>query len=71
MLGEKHAEPTGHLVSAGSTGVALTDLRPSGIATIDGERVDVVTEGEHISEGEPIEVVLDEGYRHVVRRVTT
>jgi membrane-bound serine protease (ClpP class) len=70
-LGEKHAEPTGHLESGRATGIALTDLRPSGIATIDGERVDVVTEGEHISEGESIEVVLDEGYRHVVRRVTT
>jgi membrane-bound serine protease (ClpP class) len=71
VLGGTPAEPTGHLVSGRATGVALTDLRPSGIATIDGERVDVVTEGEHISEGEPIEVVLDEGYRHVVRRVTT
>jgi membrane-bound serine protease (ClpP class) len=49
--------------------VALSDLRPSGIASIDGERVDVVTEGEHISEGEPIEVMLDEGYRRVVRRL--
>jgi membrane-bound serine protease (ClpP class) len=53
-----------------ATGVALTDLRPSGIATIAGERVDVVSEGEHIAEGESIEVVRDEGYRHVVRRAT-
>src|SRR5918993_680732 len=71
MVGGKPAEPAGHLVSGRTTGVALTDLRPSGIAMIDGQRVDVVTEGEHISEGDPIEVVLDEGYRHVVRRVTT
>jgi membrane-bound serine protease (ClpP class) len=70
-LGGTPAEPTGPLVSGRATGAALTDLRPSGIASIDGERVDVVTEGEHISEGEPIEVVRDEGYRHVVRRVTT
>jgi membrane-bound serine protease (ClpP class) len=69
-LGKKLAEQASGLVSAGSTGVALTDLRPSGIASIDGQRVDVVTEGEHISEGESIEVVCDEGYRHVVRRVT-
>ncbi|MDF3016661.1 MAG: hypothetical protein K0R44_1886 [Thermomicrobiales bacterium] len=48
--------------------MALSDLRPSGIASIDGERVDVVTEGEHIPEGEPIEVVNDEGHRRVVRR---
>jgi membrane-bound serine protease (ClpP class) len=67
-LGEKHAEQAGQPVSARATGVALSDLRPSGIASIDGERVDVVTEGEHIPEGEPIEVVNDEGYRRVVRR---
>jgi membrane-bound serine protease (ClpP class) len=67
-LGEKHAEQASQLVSARTTGVALSDLRPSGIASIDGERVDVVTEGEHIAEGEPIEVVNDEGYRRVVRR---
>jgi membrane-bound serine protease (ClpP class) len=71
VLGGKHAEPVGDLVAGRATGVALTDLRPSGIARIDGQRVDVVTEGDHISEGEPIEVVLDEGYRHVVRRATT
>jgi membrane-bound serine protease (ClpP class) len=49
--------------------IALTDLRPSGIASIAGERVDVVTAGEHIAAGDPVEVVLDEGYRRVVRKV--
>jgi membrane-bound serine protease (ClpP class) len=67
-LSEKHAEQADQLVSARATGVTLSDLRPSGIASIDGERVDVVTEGEHIPEGEPIEVINDEGYRRVVRR---
>jgi membrane-bound serine protease (ClpP class) len=52
-----------------SRDVALSDLRPSGVASIDGQRVDVVTAGEHIAAGEAIEVVLDEGYRRVVRRV--
>ncbi len=42
-LGEKHAEQASQLVSARTTGVALSDLRPSGIASIDGERVYVVT----------------------------
>jgi membrane-bound serine protease (ClpP class) len=53
----------------GATGVALSDLRPGGFAQIDQERVDVVTRGDYISAGEPIEVVADEGYRRVVRRV--
>jgi membrane-bound serine protease (ClpP class) len=52
----------------GSTGTALSDLRPSGVADIDGERVDVVTTGEYLRSGEPVVVVSDEGYRRVVRR---
>jgi membrane-bound serine protease (ClpP class) len=53
----------------GARGTALSDLRPGGIATIQGRRVDVVTEGDYIAAGEQIEVVLDERYRRVVRRV--
>lgn len=52
----------------GVTGVALTDLRPSGLVDIDGERVDAITSGELVRRGEPIEVVRDEHYRRVVRR---
>jgi membrane-bound serine protease (ClpP class) len=52
----------------GAMGVALSDLRPAGVAEIAGERVDVVTRGDYIAEGNVIEVVLDEGYRRVVRR---
>lgn len=52
----------------GRRGVALSDLRPSGIADLEGQRIDVVTGGEYIPAGEPVEVVSDEGYRRVVRR---
>jgi membrane-bound ClpP family serine protease len=53
----------------GATGVAVTDLHPSGAAEVDGQRVDVVTEGDYLSAGDPIEVIDDdEGYRRVVRR---
>jgi membrane-bound serine protease (ClpP class) len=52
----------------GRSGVALTDLRPSGTARIGEERIDVVTEGEYIAQGSPVELVQSEGYRHVVRR---
>ena len=54
----------------GRSGVARTPLRPSGTADIDGEPVDVVAEAEFIDQGAPIVVVLDQGYRRVVRRVT-
>ena len=53
----------------GARGVALSDLRPGGIARIAGQRVDVVTEGDYLTAGEPVEVVADERYRRVVRRV--
>lgn len=51
----------------GKYGTAATDLRPAGVATVDGERIDVVTEGEYIHSGTRVEVVRAEGYRHVVR----
>jgi len=52
----------------GATGLALSDLRPGGIADIDGERIDVVTSGEFLPAGEMIEVVRDDRYRRVVRK---
>ena len=49
--------------------MALSDLRPAGFARLGGARVDVVTRGEYVAAGEPVEVVADEGYRRVVRRL--
>jgi membrane-bound serine protease (ClpP class) len=51
----------------GSTGTAMTVLRPSGKATIDGRLVDVVSDGGFIPEGSEIEVVQVLGNRIVVR----
>lgn len=51
------------------TGVAITLLRPSGTAFINGKRVDVVTEGALIDQGASIKVVAVEGMRIVVREV--
>jgi len=49
------------------TGNAFTLLRPSGTALINGQRIDVVTEGGLIEKGAPIKVVAIEGMRVVVR----
>jgi len=49
------------------TGVAFTQLRPSGTALIGGRRIDVVTEGALVEKGAPIKVVALEGIRVVVR----
>jgi membrane-bound serine protease (ClpP class) len=54
----------------GRGGVAVTDLRPSGTARIGDERLDVVTEGEYVRQGSPVQVVQSDGYRHVVRAVS-
>jgi membrane-bound serine protease (ClpP class) len=53
----------------GKTGKTTTPLHPAGIAQIEGERIDVVSEGELIDAGELISVVRVDGNRVVVRRV--
>lgn len=52
----------------GKSGTAGSPLRPAGIAVIDGERVDVVSDGEFIDVGMPIFVTRVDGNRIVVRR---
>lgn len=49
-------------------GVAVSDLRPAGFATIDGKRVDVVTRGELLDRDTPLKVIEVEGNRVVVAR---
>lgn len=52
----------------GKRGTAVSTLRPAGVADLDGERVDVVSDGEFIEAGEAIEVTRVDGNRIVVRR---
>lgn len=51
----------------GQSGTAVSNLRPSGTAQINGKRVDVVTEGPMIERGAAVRVVAVEGLRVVVR----
>ncbi|HSE04332.1 MAG TPA: NfeD family protein, partial [Methylomirabilota bacterium] len=53
----------------GKRGTVTSPLRPAGIADIEGERVDVVSDGEFIEAGDPITVVRVDGNRIVVRRL--
>lgn len=53
----------------GTIGTAVSSLRPAGIAQLDGDRVDVVSDGEFIDAGVRIEVDRVDGNRIVVRRV--
>jgi membrane-bound serine protease (ClpP class) len=52
----------------GKRGTAASPLRPAGIADLEGQRVDVVSQGEYIETDTPIEVVRVDGNRIVVRR---
>jgi membrane-bound serine protease (ClpP class) len=54
----------------GHSGVATTNLMPSGRVEIDGELVDVVTRGELIDRGETVEVIETHANRVVVRRMS-
>ncbi len=42
--------------SVGTPGEAISTLRPSGIARFDGQRVDVVADGEWIEAGQPVKI---------------
>ncbi len=51
----------------GQTGVSVTPLRPAGMANIGGDRIDVVTRGEFVTPGVPVEIIQVRGSRVVVR----
>lgn len=55
----------------GKVGVAVTPLRPTGIAEIDGERIEVVTEGAFIAAGSGVRVVAMDRRRYFVRLTDT
>lgn len=73
VLKDKQENSEGYSVTpdmtqyAGKTGIALTTLRPAGIALIDGVRADVVTFGDYIDAGTDIVVVRVEGSKIFVK----
>jgi membrane-bound serine protease (ClpP class) len=50
------------------SGEAITGLRPAGIALIEGERYDVVTDGDFIEVGEQVFVTQVQGRRIIVKK---
>ena len=63
------AAPESDMQWLGKTGHATSPLRPAGIADIDGRRVDVVSDGEHIDAGQAVRVTRVDGNRIVVRHI--
>jgi len=64
-----HASAESMTELTGKKGTAYTPLRPAGIALIEDQKVDVMTEGGFIERNRAIEVVLVEGNRVVVREI--
>jgi membrane-bound serine protease (ClpP class) len=58
-----------NLPGLGETGIAESDLRPSGKVVWQNRLLDVITEGDYIEAGNRIEFIRIEGNRIVVRKV--
>ncbi|MEG1496255.1 MAG: NfeD family protein [Clostridiales bacterium] len=58
-----------NMLYMGKEGVSLTPLRPAGEVDIEGNRVDVVTEGDFIEVGVKVLVTALDGTRIIVKRV--
>ncbi len=69
-LQDAHSEAENLAVLVGQAGLALSSLRPAGFAQFGERRVDVITRGEALPAGTPVQVVLVEGNRVVVEAVS-
>lgn len=61
--------PLQHRRLLGQEGPAMTPLRPSGIVQIDGQRVNVVSDGDFIPAGSQVRVIRVEGAKVYVSRI--
>ena len=53
----------------GKEGVCVTDLRPAGTITVDGEPLDVVAEGSFVKQGTEVKIINVDGSRVLVRQI--
>jgi membrane-bound ClpP family serine protease len=51
----------------GRVGRAVTPLRPTGVVEIEGERIEVITEGDFIASGSDVRIVAMDRRRYFVR----
>jgi membrane-bound serine protease (ClpP class) len=70
VQGADYVASEDHRALVGRSGFATSFLRPSGVASVDGQRVDVLTEGDFVPAGSPIRVSRVEGARIFVHPVT-
>ncbi|MBR1396112.1 MAG: NfeD family protein [Selenomonadaceae bacterium] len=53
----------------GAIAVCATDLRPAGTVTVEGDPVDVVTEGDFVKKGDIVKIIKVDSSRVLVRRI--
>jgi membrane-bound ClpP family serine protease len=75
ILKDRETTAEGYIATAdmdvftGKEGESTTVLRPSGMAEVDGIRLNVVSEGEYIPKGTKVRVIRVDGARVVVRSI--
>ncbi|HEY0797767.1 MAG TPA: NfeD family protein [Candidatus Baltobacteraceae bacterium] len=67
VQGPNYVSSSNFMPYLGHTGTAVSFLRPAGVASVDGMRINVLTEGDFVPAGTPIEVTRVEGARIFVR----
>ncbi len=60
--------PEGSPDLVGRTGHAVTPLKPGGKIEVDGQVIDVVSEGDFVAAGEPVEILRVDGMHTLVRK---
>jgi membrane-bound serine protease (ClpP class) len=53
----------------GLQGVTVSELRPVGVGSFDGRRLDIIAEGEFINQHMTVKIISARGSRIVVRAV--
>jgi membrane-bound serine protease (ClpP class) len=71
VQGPEYVASEDHRSLVGRSGFATSYLRPAGVASVDGKRVDVLTEGDFVPAGSPVRVSRVEGARIFVHPVST
>jgi len=53
----------------GKKGIAISPLRPSGIAEVNGKKINVLTRGEYVDANTKIKIISVEGNKIVVEAI--
>jgi membrane-bound serine protease (ClpP class) len=69
VQGPEYVASLDHSALLGRRGFATSFLRPAGVANVEGERVDVLTDGDFVSAGTPVRVSRVEGARIFVEPI--